>query len=78
MLVLTRKSNEKIVLQLREHTVSIEVVEISRGKVRLGITAPKEVAVHRSEVAERILQSEHQYQGSALGHLEEWSSYQTV
>ena len=47
MLVLSRKKDEKIVL-----TGGIEVciVQIRGDKVRLGITAPKDVAVHRSEV----------------------------
>jgi carbon storage regulator len=47
MLVLSRKKNESIVID--DHIV-ITVVEIRGDKVRLGIQAPKEVPVHRSEV----------------------------
>lgn len=51
MLVLSRKKNESIVID--EHIV-ITVVEIRGDKVRLGIQAPKEVPIHRSEVYEAI------------------------
>lgn len=51
MLVLSRKVNEEIIIG---DNVSITVVEIRGGKVRLGIKAPKEVTVHRKEVADQI------------------------
>jgi carbon storage regulator len=47
MLVLSRKKNESIVID--EHIV-ITIVEIRGDKVRLGIEAPKEIPIHRSEV----------------------------
>lgn len=47
MLVLSRKKNEKIIIN---NDIEITVVEIRGDKVRLGITAPKEVPVHREEV----------------------------
>ena len=47
MLVLSRKKNESIVI---DDTIIITMVEIRGDKVRLGIQAPKEVPVHRSEV----------------------------
>ena len=47
MLVLSRKKNESIVI---DDNIVITVVEIRGDKVRLGIQAPKEVPVHRSEV----------------------------
>jgi carbon storage regulator len=54
MLVLSRKLGEEIVvpaLQLRFKVLSVE------GKtVRLGVTAPADVAVHRQEVWDRIRQ----------------------
>ena len=51
MLVLSRKKNESIVVG---DDITIVVVEIRGDKVRLGIEAPKEVPVHRSEVYEAI------------------------
>ncbi len=54
MLVLTRRENEEIVIG---NNIRITIVEIQRGgKVRLGITAPKDVPVHREEVYEAMQQ----------------------
>jgi carbon storage regulator len=51
MLVLSRKKNESIVI---DDQIVVTVVEIRGDKVRLGISAPKEVPVHRMEVHEAI------------------------
>jgi len=47
MLVLSRKKNESIII---DDNIVITVVEVRGDKVRLGIAAPREVTVHRSEV----------------------------
>lgn len=51
MLVLSRKKNEAIRI---DDQIKIVVVEIRGDKVRLGIEAPANVAVHRQEVYEAI------------------------
>ncbi len=51
MLVLSRKKNESIII---DDQITITVVEIRGDKVRLGIEAPREVPIHRSEVYEAI------------------------
>jgi carbon storage regulator len=51
MLVLTRKSDEKINIG---DDVVVSVLEIKGSQVKLGIEAPKGIAVHRSEIYERI------------------------
>jgi len=52
MLVLSRELGESVMIG---DDVEIEVVGISAGgKIRLGITAPPHVAVHRKEVFEAI------------------------
>ncbi len=51
MLVLSRKRNESIVIN---DDIEIVIIEIRGDKVRLGITAPKEVPVHRHEVYQAI------------------------
>ena len=51
MLVLSRRKNQVIEIG---NDVKIVVVEIRGDKVRLGIEAPKEIPVHRQEVAEAI------------------------
>ena len=51
MLVLSRKKNESIVIDDR---IVITVVEVRGDKVRLGIEAPRDVPIHRSEVYDAI------------------------
>ena len=51
MLVLSRKKDEKIVIG---DNITLMVIEIRGDKVRLGIDAPRDVAVHREEVYEAI------------------------
>lgn len=48
MLVLSRKLGERIVIP--DCTIEITVVAIEGKQVRLGVTAPRDVAVHREEV----------------------------
>jgi carbon storage regulator len=51
MLVLTRKSNESIKIGTE---IEIKVIEIRGNAVRLGISAPLEISVHRKEIYEAI------------------------
>ncbi|MGB0717189.1 MAG: carbon storage regulator CsrA [Phycisphaerae bacterium] len=51
MLVLSRQRDETIMIG---DDVEITVVDIRGDKVRLGITAPREIQVHRKEVYEAI------------------------
>jgi carbon storage regulator len=51
MLVLERLPDESVVIG--DH-VEVRVLKTRRGKVWLGIDAPKDVPVHRREVYERI------------------------
>ncbi|HZZ79913.1 MAG TPA: carbon storage regulator [Gemmataceae bacterium] len=54
MLILSRKKDEQLIVRLGDQTVVIRVLSVMRERVRIGITAPREVAVHREEVARRI------------------------
>ncbi len=47
MLVLSRKLGEKIYIN---DNICITVVDIDRGKIRLGIEAPREVPIFRQEL----------------------------
>ena len=47
MLVLTRRANQSIVIG---PDVTVTVLEIRGDQIRLGITAPRAVTVHREEV----------------------------
>jgi carbon storage regulator len=51
MLILTRKSGEKIRIG---DDIAVSVIEIRGNQVRLGISAPRNVAVHRQEVYDQI------------------------
>lgn len=51
MLVLSRKKNESIMIG--DH-VEIKILAVDGDQVKIGIVAPKNVKVHRSEVFEAI------------------------
>ena len=54
MLVLSRKVNQSIMVG---DNVRVVVVAVDRDQVKLGIEAPREIAVHRSEIYEEIQRS---------------------
>ena len=62
MLALTRKKSESIMIG---EQVEVVVLSISGEQVRLGIIAPKHVAVHRKEVFEQIQEENKEAQHSA-------------
>jgi carbon storage regulator len=47
MLVLTRKTNQSIMIG---DDVEVTVLAVSRDKIRIGITAPRDVPVFRKEI----------------------------
>ena len=51
MLVLSRRKDESIIIG---DDVEITIVDVRGDKVRLGITAPKSVSVHRREIYDTI------------------------
>jgi carbon storage regulator len=51
MLVLSRQKDESIIIG---DDVEVIIVDVRGDKVRLGITAPKNITVHRREVYEAI------------------------
>ncbi len=51
MLVLTRKKDESVIIG---DNVAVTILEVRGDRVRLGIKAPREVAVHRDEVYDAI------------------------
>ncbi|MHC1749814.1 MAG: carbon storage regulator CsrA [Cellulosilyticaceae bacterium] len=54
MLALTRKLNEAIIIN---DNIEIKVLEISGDKVRLGISAPKEMSIYREEIYNQVKES---------------------
>ena len=51
MLILTRKSDECIIIN---GNIEVKIVAIRGDQIRLGISAPKEISIHRKEVFEAI------------------------
>ena len=56
MLVLSRKINQAIMIG---DDVRVVVVSVDRDQVKLGVEAPREISVHRSEIYEEIKRSGH-------------------
>lgn len=54
MLVLTRKLNDRVLLQYPDGTaVWVTLIEIDRGRIRLGFDAPPDVKIYREELLPR-------------------------
>ena len=51
MLILTRRVGESVMIG---NEVTVTVLGVKGNQVRIGVNAPKDVAVHREEIYERI------------------------
>jgi carbon storage regulator len=56
MLILTRRVGETVMIG---EEVSVTILGVKGNQVRVGINAPKNVAVHREEIFERIKSEGH-------------------
>jgi carbon storage regulator len=71
MLVLTRKPGQSIMIG---DGIEVQVLSVAGEKVRLGITAPREVGIFRNEVHERIASEGSSRNGAVDSELERISS----
>ena len=65
MLILTRRVGETLMIG---DQVTVTVLGVKGNQVRIGITAPKDVAVHREEIYQRIRQ---EHGGGAVADADE-------
>ena len=54
MLILTRKEREKLIIN---DNITIEIIEINKNSIKIGIEAPKEIPIIRGEIEEEIKMS---------------------
>lgn len=53
MLILTRRVGESLVIG---DEVGVKVLGVKGGQVRLGVEAPRDIAIHREEIIQRQMQ----------------------
>ncbi len=73
MLILSRKLNESIVIDGR---ITVKVLRLDGEVIKLGITAPADVPVHRQEVYEEIRRSNEAAAAPRLGPVPKLSTPQ--
>jgi len=57
MLILTRKSEESVVIG---NNIEVKILSVRGDQVSLGFSAPREVSIYRKEVFEAIMQENRQ------------------
>ena len=73
MLILTRRVGETVMIG---NDVTVTVLGVKGNQVRIGINAPKNVAVHREEIFERIKREQQgESQGESQGETKPTAEY---
>ena len=67
MLILTRKSNESVIVG---NNIEIRVLEVHGDHVRIGFSAPSSIPIYRKEVYEAIQHENAQAAGQSAQNLE--------
>ncbi len=76
MLILTRRVGETVMIG---NDVTVTVLGVKGNQVRIGINAPKNVAVHREEIYERIKREQQgETQGESQGESQQAAEYVSV
>ena len=66
MLVLSRKLNEKIIIN---GNIVVTIVKVDRNQVRIGIEAPEDVSIYREEIAPVLDLANTKRSGKGVPHL---------
>lgn len=72
MLILTRKSDESIMIG---NNIKIKVLKVQGNQVHIGIEAPKEFSIYREEIFEQIRrENENARSSTSVGRMEQLES----
>ena len=57
MLVLTRKVDESVILDVGETQIVVKIVQVRGKQIRVGFECPKHVKIHRQELMGNLKES---------------------
>jgi carbon storage regulator len=69
MLVLTRKSGERVLIG---DDVMITVIDVGRGQVKLGISAPAGMPIYREEIYLKVVEENRRAAAGARDFMAQW------
>jgi len=53
MLVLTRNEGQNLMIETKEGLVTVKVLSVDGGQIKLGVDAPRSLPVNREEIYDR-------------------------
>lgn len=71
MLILTRRIGERIVISDGQYQIVLTILGIRMNQIKIGIEAPKDIAVHREEIYHRIVEGKLKKDSKGIPEFEE-------